>query len=383
MIALGEYDRNGKGGLTLAEARSAASAHSKLYRSGIKDLKDHYETERRKAEAAAKAKAEAERSALERAQRGTLKVLLELYIEHLRKNGKSSWRNAWNIFNRNVLLAFPQLAEAQAADVSAAEFRDVLAKLTDAGKGRTAAKLRSYLRAAYQLALTAEHDPTAPPGLSVFRLEFNPLDRISTLVQFNVARERSLSWQELYAYMQKVEAISNAIIRDTLLLSLLLGGQRPGQLVRLKLNEIDLQQGVITLYDPKGKRTQPRAHYLPIQGHAFEIIIGRIEQHLGGEHLFTTTGRGPVVLETLSKHVKTISDRLVESGDARLPFQLRDIRRTAETLLASMGVSRDMRAQLQSHGLGGIQARHYDKHDYLQEKRAVLENWEACLKKLA
>ena len=33
----------------------------------------------------------------------------------------------------------------------------------------------------------------------------------------------------------------------------------------------------------------------------------------------------------------------------------------------------EVRAHLQSHGLGGVQARHYDRHDYLEEKRGALE----------
>jgi hypothetical protein len=33
-----------------------------------------------------------------------------------------------------------------------------------------------------------------------------------------------------------------------------------------------------------------------------------------------------------------------------------------------MGVSRDIRAQLLSHGISGVQAQHYDRHDYLKEK---------------
>ncbi len=56
-------------------------------------------------------------------------------------------------------------------------------------------------------------------------------------------------------------------------------------------------------------------------------------------------------------------------------FQLRDLRRTCETTLARMGVSKDVRAQIQSHGLGGIQARHYDRNDYMPEKAAALTAW--------
>jgi hypothetical protein len=42
-------------------------------------------------------------------------------------------------------------------------------------------------------------------------------------------------------------------------------------------------------------------------------------------------------------------------------------------LLAANGISREVRGQLQSHGLTGVQARHYDGHDYMREKRDALE----------
>jgi hypothetical protein len=48
----------------------------------------------------------------------------------------------------------------------------------------------------------------------------------------------------------------------------------------------------------------------------------------------------------LSALIKEISDNMVKEGDARAPFQLRDIRRTAETILASLKVSKDVRSHL-------------------------------------
>ncbi len=38
-----------------------------------------------------------------------------------------------------------------------------------------------------------------------------------------------------------------------------------------------------------------------------------------------------------------------------------------------MGFHSDVRAQLQSHGLSGVQVRHYDRYDYLTEKRDALD----------
>lgn len=55
------------------------------------------------------------------------------------------------------------------------------------------------------------------------------------------------------------------------------------------------------------------------------------------------------------------------------PFTVGDLRRTVETRLSAAGVQPSEMAQLQSHGLGGVQQRHYNKYGYLQEKRAALE----------
>jgi integrase len=63
---------------------------------------------------------------------------------------------------------------------------------------------------------------------------------------------------------------------------------------------------------------------------------------------------------------------MIKASETTERFTPGDIRRTVETRLSALGVSLDVRAQLQSHGLGGVQARHYDRHDYQDEKRAAL-----------
>jgi hypothetical protein len=50
-------------------------------------------------------------------------------------------------------------------------------------------------------------------------------------------------------------------------------------------------------------------------------------------------------------------------------------------MLAGLKVSSDVRAQLQSRGLGGVQQRH-DRHSYAQEKREALEAWAGHLARL-
>ena len=47
--------------------------------------------------------------------------------------------------------------------------------------------------------------------------------------------------------------------------------------------------------------------------------------------------------------------------------------------MAAIGFSVDLGRQLLSHGLGGAQPIHYDKHGNLPEKTAALEKWERHL----
>jgi integrase len=377
-VAIGGYDQDGAKGLTLAQARERAGALSKLYRDGIKDLHEHLEREREAAMRARRAEEAAVRAAAEDAQRGTLKQLLDAYVGHLERAGKQSVRDVRNIFRANVFEAAPDLIERKAADLSVDDFVGVIGKLVEAGKGRTADKLRSYLRAAFQLAVESKTNPAAPLALRAYGIDVNPIASIGALSQFNRARDRTLSGPELGALLRRIDALPDGAQRDALHLCIYLGGQRPMQLLRLRPGDVDLAADTVTLYDGKGARSQPRAHVLPLVKEAHAILERRLAStRAGGTPLLSTDGETPMRVETLSVLVADISKEMVKAdpAEARETFQLRDLRRTAETMLASLKVSSDIRAQLQSHGLGGVQQRHYDRHDYALEKRQALQKW--------
>ncbi len=86
------------------------------------------------------------------------------------------------------------------AQVKAEELRDVLARLIEAGKGRTAVKLRAFLRAAVGMAMRAGLDLTLPAALTAFDIQVNPADRLPSLAQFSKALDRALTLPELHAF---------------------------------------------------------------------------------------------------------------------------------------------------------------------------------------
>jgi hypothetical protein len=83
--------------------------------------------------------------------------------------------------------------------------------------------------------------------------------------------------------------------------------------------------------------------------------------------LSTDEGETHVAATTLSNWASAAALDAIEG------FQAKRVRSGVETLLASVGVSQDIRGRLQSHGITGVQVRHYDGHDYMPEKRKALE----------
>ena len=288
-------------------------------------------------------------------ERYTVAALANTYSRHLRRLGKPSARDVESIF-RNHLYG-TEWATRMAADLTAKEVAALLRRVVDTGHGRTAAKFRSYLRAAYALALNAELDASVSSDFLPFRVQSNPVASTGSLSHYNNAREHALSEEELRAYWRRLDDLKSDQVRAALKLALLLGGQRLAQLLRLRRADVDLEGGKLRLLDGKGRRKKPRVHELPLTEEAALILRPMIQRAdvLGCDWVFTSNGKVPIVPDTLGETVSEIAEDMVKDRESRFLFLASDIRRTVETLLASKGISRDIRAQIQSHGLSGVQ----------------------------
>lgn len=337
----------------LEKCRELADIHAtRADTGGLREAK----AEKRKTFLAQKA-VEAEKS--ER----TLQKLLDAYVTHLKTQGRRSHVDADQIFKRHVTEAWPGIAEAPAVDLTSDQVLDMLRRLIEAGKGRTANKLRSYIRAAYQCALDVRTTPTIPVVFKSFGVVFNAAAQTRRSPQFDRADKRPFSKADLQAYW-KLIADRSGVEAAALRLHLLTGGQRIEQFVRLKW--VDVGEEALTIFDGKGRPGQgPRPHQVPLLKSA-RADLARLPRE-GEFAISTTAGRKAISVRTLAGWAH------VAVGDSIERFQLKRIRSGVETLLAANGVSREVRGHLQSHGLTGVQARHYDGHDYMPEKRTALE----------
>jgi integrase len=259
--------------------------------------------------------------------------------------------------------AWPAIAQAPASELSQEQVVDMLRRLVEQGKGRTSNKLRTYLRAAYQCAMDVRVSASIPVAFKSYGVQSNPVALTKRDRQFDSADKRPLTIDELRAYWRLIEKLPGLRGR-CLRLHLLTGGQRIEQLVRLRW--ADVRADAITIHDAKGRPGQgARAHTVPItKGAARDMqALERV-----GDHVFSTTkGVKSIFGTTLSGWAAQVV------GDAIEGFQLKRVRSGVETLLAANRISREIRGHVQSHGLTGIQARHYDGHDYMLEKREALE----------
>lgn len=280
----------------------------------------------------------------------TLSALLDDYCDHLQALGRSSHVDARTLFAKNVKEAWPKEAALPAREVTRPQIVEMLRKVSKAGKKRTTNKLRSYLKAAYNLALGAGANPAIPAKFTAYKVLHNPMDGIPADPAGNKADRNPMTRDELHAYWRKLQAVPGlpgAVLR----LHALTGGQRIAQLLKAERHGDSLH-----ILDGKGR-----------PGHGARLHVVPLTPEAAAEW---DRAEG---IETV--HPSTVSGWARAHGGA----QAKRIRSTAETLLAAAGVSQDIRGRLQSHGIAGVQARHYDGHDYRAEKLAALVLWQGLV----
>lgn len=340
------------------------------------------------AKVAARAAREAAKAAEEAAKRYTLRALCEAYTAHLEAQDKARSAAATRSAFKCHVFSHADIADAPANQVTPHQIAALVRKVREAGKERTAGILRSYLSAAFNAAKRAPFDSAMPADLIAFAVEHSPVDAIPAIAANR--GQRTLTADELKTY---IAHLGDSLPDRALMLALYAGGQRMAQLLRATVADYTHETQTLRLWDGKGKRREPREHLLPLAPVAAGIVESLIararereteraknegrEPAFSGLWLFSTHGRVPMTFETPGIRAADICATM--KGE---PFNLRDIRRTVETMLAGMGISKDTRAQLLSHGLSGVQSAHYDRHSYTTEKRNALTAWEQRLNEI-
>lgn len=358
----------GDEGLSLDGARDKAAEYARLYRNGHKDLRAYLDELAAAESAALRQKQEDAKQA----QAGSLGALLNAYVAYLEGRNAPSVKDVRNIIDLHVR-CFPDLVKCRANAITPHDLRAIFDRQQANGLTRTLGKTRAILHSAFNLAAKSEFNSVIPRVFRDFSVSVNPAAVLPSYAEQSTPGERVLSHAEIRALVNALKT-DNRVSAMALLVGLYLGGQRPKQLLRVTASDVDFERGIITLHDGKGRRARPRLHALPITDTIRPILETLVQVNGKAPSLFSSDGNTTIHMTTMSKLARTIG------GGA---YQLKDVRRTCETELAAIGIEKGIRAQILSHELGGIQNRHYDRHDYLDEKRDALNRWERHLDGIA
>ncbi|ADH85951.1 tyrosine-type recombinase/integrase [Desulfurivibrio alkaliphilus] len=307
------------------------------------------------------------------AANATFGDLMTAYADLLESQGKKDARPVRLQIIRNIQKAHPRIWKKPVSTIDLDDCMVIVGKLRDEGKPRQADKIRSYIRTAFSEAINARGDVNMPATMRRLDIKYNPARDMRKVKGSSGAKDRALSLAEFQAYWRRIKELQEPA-RSLTMLHVLTGGQRQQQLARATLNDIDRDAPSLSILDYKGRRSKPRLHVLPLLPEALEAIDAITG---GGEFVFSCDGGlTPIHNAYLNDQIKKVRAAMEAAGELEKgPFTAGSIRATIETRLAAKPyrVGSDVLAHLLSHGMGGIQARHYQHHNFFDEKLEALE----------
>lgn len=199
-------------------------------------------------------------------------------------------------------------------------------------------------------------------------LENNPCFQVKKPAKEN-PRERVLSAEEVQAIWGAFEQQNLQI--GSLFMLRLLTAQRGGEIESMAWKDLSLTGDWWTI--PGEVAKNGKSHRVPLTPHALSLLKQLKPQTSDGDWVFpspTVEGQHITNVQKAAIRVRKLSG--VED------FVLHDLRRTAASYMASLGVGNHVISKILNHVEPGVTAV-YNRHSYDAEKREALEIWERKL----
>ena len=391
-LPIGAYDTKGRDGLTLAEARRRAGHLSKLYQSGVLDIKGHLAEEtkldaaRRTAE---QARLEAEQAAknkeIETAlSRVTVNELFSRWtsVDLIRR--KDGGAEVQRMFEKDVL---PKIGAMAAEDVSKGHITGVTDALLARGVARMAKQIFSLMRQMFRFAVDRDiinADPTA----SIRKAKIGGKD---------VERDRFLSDEEIKQLAEQIPSAKLLPSTEAAIWICLSTCCRIGELLQARWEHIDLETGQWIIPAENSKNGKIHTIYLSdfaqIQFQRLKRVAEEAQKMRTKKDADASpvpwvfpsrSGETAVCLKTITKQIgdrqragKTpMSHRAkIERTDSLLlprgKWTPHDLRRTGATQMVASGILPEVAERCLNHTEQDRVKRTYQRHSYEVEMKSA------------
>jgi len=181
-------------------------------------------------------------------------------------------------------------------------------------------------------------------------------------------RDRVLNESEIKQFWTALPACNMTEQMRLALMLLLVTAQRKGEVVKAGRSEFDLNSGWWVIPRERAKNGMP--HRVPLSSLAITLVKQALKLAGDSELLFHSDTPDQYIKET------ALNMAIYRNHDVfAIPhFTPHDLRRTAASLITSMGYSRDIVGKILNHVETGVTAV-YDRYSYDNEKKKALDAW--------
>jgi len=371
--------------VSLKDARDRAHQWRQQIREGIDPILEV----KRQQEIARAAKQAAEEARMQAQALGTVEQLFACYVADLEADGKRSAADVARLYQRDI---HPAIGAKKARDITTDHCSDIVADIAGRGALTLANRARGYMIAAFNFGLKSRNLPRWRRKAPDFYLSTNPAAATEKALKREPRGQRHLSREELrrvwHALSKPYEVVGGHGARRVVSLDvptqiavklLFATGQRVEEILHATWDEFDTEALLWTIPACRRKNAANNVsgepHLVPLT----RLHVGLLEAlkpfSEGSRYLFPAKPKDgePLRPRDYRSISQAVSRLCVRTGIGR--FSPRDVRRTWKTLAGSIGIDLEIRNRVQGHAMDDVGSRHYDRYDYLDEKRRAVERW--------
>jgi integrase len=289
----------------------------------------------------------------------TIDVVIAAYIQRRQKPRNRSWRCAEQILQHDLWRWYARTL----GGITDRDVLDLLDQVLERGKPRAANLLLAHLKAMLNWCVDRRLIAVSPAA------GIKPPSPKSE-------RDRVLTDAELYEIWHACARLGWPF--GPLVQLLMLTGQREGEVAAMRWPDLDLAAATWSLSAAQTKAK--RDHLVPLPGAAVAILKG-LPRYDGCDLVFPAHRTGNARPVCGFSKVKVRLDRICGVKG----WVLHDLRRTAATNLARLGVSPHVTEKILNHAgnqTRGQMGKIYQRYEYLPERREALELWADTLSRI-
>ena len=297
------------------------------------------------------------------AQANTFRSVAEAWLADTGKRGGDRLRSKGAIQSQLERDVFPILGTVPVTEINRFDVRDLVRDIA-VERPVAANRCLAAVRRIFSWAMSQD------------KIEASPAVGIDPPGE-EVKRERSLNDGEI----KTLWSVDAGYPYEPFTKLLLITAQRLREVASMRWPDVDLEEKLWVL--SKEVTKSKRNHVVPLSALAVEILE-TLPRHKGDFVFTTTNGEHPISGFSKGKKridglLKNLSEQQTDVFPEVAPWRYHDLRRTAGTGMAKLGISKDHRGRVFNHAVEGVTDVNYNEYDYLDKKRHALDAWASKL----